>query len=91
MMELTSFHRGFVEVAKRLDTYHLPYRAALAYPTADRLAHIQVPTLIAAHPDDPLQAHSPEAAGLLPAGRWDALPDDIADVAELYEEFLSSS
>ena len=91
MVELASFHRGFVEVAKRLDTYHLPYRSALAYPTADRLAHIQVPTLIAAHPDDPLQAHSPEAAGLVPAGRWDALPGDIADVAELYEEFLSSS
>ena len=91
MVELASFHRGFVEVAKRLDTYHLPYRAALAYPTADCLLLIRVPTLIAAHPDDPLQAHSPEAAGLLPAGKWDALPDDIAGVAELYEEFLSSS
>ncbi len=89
MVELPAFHRGFVEVAKRLDTYHFPYRAALAYPTADRLPRLGVPTLIAAHPDDPLQAHSPEAAGLVPNGRWDALPDDIAGTAALYEEFLT--
>jgi len=89
MVELAAFHRGFVEVAKRLDTYHLPYRAALAYPTADRLPQVGVPTLIAAHPDDPLQAHSPEAAGLVPDGRWDTLPDDITGVAHLYENFLS--
>ena len=89
MVELSAFHRGLVEVAKRLDTYHLPYRAALAYPTADRLSLIGVPTLIAAHPDDPLQAHSPEAAGLVPDGRWDALPDGIASTAALYEAFLT--
>lgn len=89
MVELASFHRSFVEVAKRLDTYHLPYRAALAYPTADRLPLLRVPTLIAAHPDDPLQAHSAEAAGLVPDARWDALPDDIAAVSRLYEEFLA--
>lgn len=89
MVELAAFHRGFVEVAKRLDTYHLPYRAALAYPTADRLGRIEVPTLIAAHPDDPLQAHSAEAAGLVPDGRSDALPDGIARTAALYEEFLT--
>ncbi len=89
MVELAAFHRGFVEVAKRLETYHLPYRAALGYPTADRLPRIRVPTLIAAHPDDPLQAHSPEAADLVPGGRWDALPGDIAGVAALYERFLA--
>lgn len=89
MVELAAFHRGFVEVAKRLDTYHLPYRAALAYPTAGRLPLLRVPTLIAAHPDDPLQAHSPEAAGLVLDGRWDALPDDVAGTAALYEEFLT--
>ena len=90
MVELAAFHRGFVEVAKRLDTYDLPYRAALAYPTADRLPRLGVPALIAAHPDDPLQAHSPEAAGLVPDGRWDALPDDLAGTAALYEEFLTA-
>lgn len=89
MVELAAFHRGFVEVAKRLDTYHLPYRAALAYPTADRLPRLQAPTLIAAHPDDPLQACTPEAAGLVPGGRPDALPDDLAGTAALYEEFLN--
>ena len=89
MVDLASFHRSFVEVAKRLDTYHLPYRAALAYPTADRLPLLRVPTLIAAHPDDPLQAYSAEAAGLVPGGRWDALPDSIAGTATLYEEFLT--
>ena len=91
MVELASFQRAFVETAKRLDTYHLPYRAALAYPTAERLRLLQVPTLIAAHPDDPLQAHSPEAAELVPAGRWNALPDELAGVAALYEDFLSGS
>ena len=90
MVELAAFHRAFVEVAKRLDTYHLPYRAALGYPTADRLGRIEVPTLIAAHPDDPLQAHSPEAASLVPDDRWDALPDDLTAVAALYEGFLRS-
>ena len=88
MVELAAFHRGFVEVARRLDTYHLPYHAALAYPTADRLPLVGVPTLIAAHPDDPLQAHSPEAASLVPDARWDALPGDIGGAATLYEEFL---
>ena len=88
MVELAAFHRGFVEVAKRLETYHLPYRAALAYPTAERLPLLGMPTLIAAHPDDPLQAHSPEAADLVPGGRWDALPGDLADVAALYGGFL---
>ena len=91
MVELASFQRAFVETAKRLGTYHLPYRAALGYPTAERLQLLQVPTLIAAHPDDPLQAHSPEAAELAPAGRWNALPDELADMAALYEEFLSGS
>ncbi len=89
MVELAAFHRGFVEVAKRLETYHLPYRAALSYPTADRLRLLGAPTLIAAHPDDPLQAHSPEAADLVPGGRWDTLPDDLAGVAALYEDFLT--
>ena len=88
MVELPSFQGAFTEVVKRLDTYHLPYRAALAYPTAERLRCLRVPTLIAAHPDDPLQAYTPEAAGLVSGGRWDALPDDIAGVAALYEEFL---
>ena len=88
MVELAAFHRGFVEVAKRLETYHLPYRAALAYPTAERLPLLGMPTLIAAHPDDPLQAHSPEAADLVPGGRWDALPGDLAGVAALYGGFL---
>ena len=89
LVELAAFQRGFVEVAKRLDTYHLPYRAALSYPTAGRLGRIEVPTLIAAHPDDPLQAYSPEAADLVPDGHWDALPDDVAGAAALYEEFLA--
>ena len=89
MVELASFQRAFVETAKRLDTYHLPYRAALAYPTAERLRLIRIPTLIAAHPDDPLQAHSPEAASLAPGARWDALPNDIGGVVALYEDFLS--
>ena len=89
MVELAAFHRGFIEVAKRLETYHLPYRAALAYPTADRLPLLRVPTLVAAHPDDPLQAYTPEAASLVPGGRPDALPDDIAGTAALYEEFLT--
>ena len=91
MVEPASFQRGFVEVAKRLDTYHLAYRAALAYPTADRLPLVGVPTLIAAHPDDPLQAYSAEAAGLVPDGRRDALPDGIAGAAALYEEFLAGA
>ena len=90
MVELPAFHRGFVEVAKRLDTYHLPYRAALGYPTADRLPRLRVPTLIAAHPDDPLQAYTPEAAGLVPDGRPDALPDGVAGTAALYEGFLTT-
>ena len=89
MVPLASFHRAFVEVAKRLDSYHLPYRAALAYPTADRLPLLRIPTLVAAHPDDPLQAYTPEAAGLVPGGRPDALPDGIAGTAALYEDFLT--
>ena len=89
MVELAAFHRSFVEVSKRLDTYHLPYRAALTYPTADRLPRLRVPTLIAAHPDDPLHAYSAEAAGLVPGGRLDAIADDVAGTAALYEEFLA--
>lgn len=91
MVELATFQQAFVDVAKRLESYHLPYRAALTFPTADRLPLLSVPTLIAAHPDDPLQTYTPEAADLVPGGRPDALPDDVAGSAALYERFLTGA
>ena len=89
MVDLAPFHRAFVEMLKRIDTYHLPYRAALAYPTQARLPHIRIPTLIAASPHDPLQAHTTEAAGMAPRARSGVLPDDLEGTAALYEDFLS--
>ncbi len=85
---LGAFQRSFTETLKSLETYHLPYRAALAYPTAERLVRITVPTLIAAHPDDPLAAHTTEASGLAADARGAELPDDLGGVAALYEDFL---
>jgi pimeloyl-ACP methyl ester carboxylesterase len=54
--------------------YTRAYRAVFEQPTAQLLARITVPTLVATSADDGLDRFTPVAAGLLPAGRSARLP-----------------
>ena len=61
-----ALHDKFVEVAKAARTYHLSYRAAIAYRKEERLPLVRVPTLLACAETDMLLAYLDRVAGLMP-------------------------
>ncbi len=61
-----ALHDKFVEVAKAARTYHLSYRAAIAYQKEERLPLVRVPTLLACARTDMLLAYFERVAALLP-------------------------
>jgi len=91
MVALEAFHAAFVEFLKSGPTYHVPYRAALEYPTRARLPLLETRTLIGTQADDPLQAYTNEAVSLAPHAIGITLPDGADDVAAAYDEFLTAS
>jgi pimeloyl-ACP methyl ester carboxylesterase len=60
-------HDKVVEVLKAVRTYHLSYRAALAYDKRARLPLVLCPTLLACAEDDMLLEYLDAAAALMPA------------------------
>lgn len=78
-----------VEMLKSGETYPKAYRAAFRYPTRERLPQLAARTLVCSVAADPLAASSEEAAGLAPAGRWAALPDDPAAQSAVIAGFLA--
>jgi pimeloyl-ACP methyl ester carboxylesterase len=62
------------DMLKAGDDYKRAYRAVFEQPTAQLLSTITVSTLVATAADDGLDAFTPVAAGLLPAGRSGRLP-----------------
>lgn len=54
-----------VDLLKALPTYHLAYHAVFAYPMAERLALLRLPTLVMAVDADPLAIYHDEAAALV--------------------------
>lgn len=87
-------HEWVLEVLKASTTYHHNYRAAFAYPSAERLKLVTVPTLAVATENDPLgpatEAIVPEMQdaiyrGLPPADLPTYLPAFVSSI----DEFLS--
>lgn len=86
-------HERFRDWIKSGTTYHKSYRAAFAYPTAERLPLITVPTLHCTSPTDPLRAFLPAASQLtknsvtaVHPGR--RTPEAAAVSHSLYRRFL---
>ena len=61
-----ALHDKFVEVAKAARTYHLSYRAAIAYRKEERLPLVTVPTLLSCATTDMLLAYLDRVAALMP-------------------------
>jgi len=61
-----ALHEKVVEVLKAVRTYHLSYRAAIAYPKRERLPLVKVRTLLACTRTDMLARYTDEVARLLP-------------------------
>jgi pimeloyl-ACP methyl ester carboxylesterase len=86
-------HDKAVEVFKAARTFHLSYRAALAYPKEQRLPLLKVPTLLTCSRHDMLQVYFEQVRALvqptqsaLTAGWTHA--QALQETAAVYERFL---
>ena len=88
-----TLHDKAVEVLKAARTFHLSYRAALAYRKEERLPLVKVPTLIACAKSDMLFEYFEGVRALLPSARF-AETEGIAsaqaalDTARTFQAFL---
>lgn len=80
-------HEKAVEVFKAARTYHLSYRAAIAYEKEARLPLVKVPTLLACARTDMLLQYFERVKALLPSART-ALTESPADAAARFDAFL---
>ncbi|WP_261292943.1 alpha/beta fold hydrolase [Sphingomonas hylomeconis] len=71
-------HRLVVEVVKSIETYHLGYHAAFAYPITERLRAVMQPTLCLSTKADPLGLMTARIATLLADARVRRIGDDDA-------------
>jgi pimeloyl-ACP methyl ester carboxylesterase len=72
--EAKDLHDWVLEVLKAHETYHLNYRAAFQWEPARRLPLLKKPVLVIANENDPLAEDTVQAAGMVPDGRFVALP-----------------
>jgi pimeloyl-ACP methyl ester carboxylesterase len=84
-----------LEVLKAARTYHLSYRAALAYPKTEKMPQIRVPTLLACGRTDMLLKYLDSVAKLVPAARTAVTPgvgtpEAVAETAAVFREFLDA-
>jgi pimeloyl-ACP methyl ester carboxylesterase len=89
-------HDKVVEVLKAVRTYHLSYRAAIAYPKRARLPLVTVRTLLACARTDMLARYMDDVARLMPrAARVEtpgfATADDAQRTLALFGAFLAGS
>jgi pimeloyl-ACP methyl ester carboxylesterase len=84
-----ALHMAALDVLKNIGSYHKPYRAAFAYPTATRVGLIAAPTLFVRLPT--LPPHIARAAPELAAMMADARVVDTADEAAAIHAFLSGA
>jgi pimeloyl-ACP methyl ester carboxylesterase len=89
-----AIHRSFLEFIKGGKTYHKSYRAAFAYPTAERLPLVQVPVMHCAGPTDPLKVFvvpgtqlTPRAVGYETPGL--GTPESFSTTVSLWRTFLA--
>ena len=81
-------HEWVLEVLKASTTYHHNYRAAFAYPTAERLKLVQVPTLAIAAENDPLRSATEAIVAEMPDAIFRGLPR--SDMAEYLGSFAAT-
>ncbi len=91
-----ALHDKVLEVLKAATTYHLPYRAAIAYDKAPRLGRVAVPTLLACAREDMFMAYFERVRALMPAARpaltpGTATPAALAETASLFAAFLDEA
>lgn len=89
-----SLHRSFVEFIKGGQTFHVPYRAALVYPTAERLPLVQPPVLLCCRQRDVLRDHVVAAAPYLRRGEMRFTPnnstgEELAQTLAIYRNFYA--
>lgn len=89
-------HDKVVEVLKSVRSYHLSYRAALAYDKRARLPLVRCPTLLACAQDDMLLEYLDAAAALMPTARREvtpgtATPDRAEATATAMLDFLATA
>lgn len=82
-----ALHAAALDVLKNLTCYHKPYRAAFAYPTAERIARVTAPALFLRLPGLPphIAAAAPELAAMMAYARV----VDTDDQAAAITDFLS--
>ncbi|WP_336967424.1 alpha/beta hydrolase [Sphingobium aromaticiconvertens] len=85
--DAANLHAAALDVLKNLTCYHKPYRAAFAYPTAERIRLVMAPTLFIRLPG--LPPHIAAAAPELGAMMADARVVDTADEASAITTFLN--
>jgi pimeloyl-ACP methyl ester carboxylesterase len=83
-----ALHDKAVEVLKAARTYHLSYRAAIAYDKEARLPLVRVPTLLACARSDMLFEYFERVKALMPAAE-SAVTEDFADKVRRFDAFLS--
>jgi len=86
-------HDKTLEVLKAASTFHIPYRAALAYRKEDRLPALRVPTLLACSATDMLIAYLGKVGALLPQAQQATTPgvgspEAARRTAEIFEAFM---
>lgn len=86
-----TLHDGALDILKALDTYHVPYLAAFAYPSRTRAAAVTVPALLLRPDDAPpfLNVAAAEIAALIADGRVADTIGGKAGQARAIAEFLA--
>jgi len=81
-------HDKAVEVLKAARTYHLSYRAAIAYDKTARLPLVQVPTLLACGRTDMLMQYFEGVRALMPQAQA-VVTDGLSSAAARFDAFLA--
>jgi pimeloyl-ACP methyl ester carboxylesterase len=89
-------HEKTVEVLKAATTYHIPYRAAIAYDKEPRLPLVAVPTLLACARTDMFMAYFERVQALMPRAQplvtpGTGTPQALAETAALFAAFLDEA
>jgi pimeloyl-ACP methyl ester carboxylesterase len=86
-------HDKTVEVIKAARTYHIAYRAAIAYDKTVRLPLVRVPTLLTCATNDMFMAYFERVQQLIPAAtpvitRGYGSPESLAETCAIFDVFL---
>jgi pimeloyl-ACP methyl ester carboxylesterase len=89
-------HDKTVEVMKSARTYHIPYRAAIAYDKEDRLPMVRVPTLLTCAAHDMFMAYFERVQQLMPAAkpvvtRGYGSSEALVDTCAIFNSFLEQN